>query len=271
MTTINANTKIGTIINGNKEALEAIIRISPRFEKLRNPILRKFIANRTSIAAASKIGGCSVEDFFKALEPLGIAIDRSVKLPEEKKGKVPEWINTISDKDIFDLDVRPVIEGGKDPLNIIMQKVKTIQPGQVLKIINSFEPTPLIQLLGKKGFETFVDEKPAGQFNTYFLRRMKPVNGGDVEVKVMRKADDWEHWLGHFENKLQEIDVRDLEMPKPMHMILDSIETLPQEEALFVYHKRVPVFLLPELDTRGFEYRIKDYGGGDVRMLIFRK
>ncbi|WP_462239030.1 DUF1858 domain-containing protein [Ferruginibacter sp.] len=62
--TINANTKISSLLKYNADALEAIVSISPKFTKLRNPILRKVIAARTSIAMASKFGGCSVDDFL---------------------------------------------------------------------------------------------------------------------------------------------------------------------------------------------------------------
>ena len=79
MITINANTLIAEIIKGNPNALEAIVSISPKFTKLRNPILRKVIAGRTSIAMASKLGGCKIDDFFRILQPLGFGVDGSVE------------------------------------------------------------------------------------------------------------------------------------------------------------------------------------------------
>jgi hypothetical protein len=66
------------------------------------------------------------------------------------------------------------------------------------------------------------------------------------------------------------VDVRHLEMPQPMITILDNLDHLPNETALYVYHKRIPVFLLPELAQRGFEYRIKEIQDGEVHLLIFR-
>jgi len=39
---------------------------------------------------------------------------------------------------------------------------------------------------------------------------------------------------------------------------------------LFVYHKRIPVFLLPELRERNFDYRIKEIAPNEVRLLIFK-
>ena len=67
MLTINANTKIGALLKESPDALEAIISISPKFNKLRNPFLRKVMASRATINMASKVGGCSVNDFFEKL------------------------------------------------------------------------------------------------------------------------------------------------------------------------------------------------------------
>ncbi len=141
--TINANTKIAPILKQNPKALDAIVSISTKFEKLRNPILRKVMAGRTTLTAASKLGGCTVDDFFAKLEPLGFEIDRNTKAVEEAKKPVPDFITSLK----------------KDHLQ-------------------------------------------AGT-------------------------------------------------------------------ALFVYHKRIPVFLLPELAQRGLDYRIKEIKDGEVHLLIF--
>ena len=70
---------------------------------------------------------------------------------------------------------------------------------------------------------------------------------------------------------MQTIDVRQLEMPGPMMAILDEINKLPADNALYVYHKRIPVFLLPELKEKKFDYRIKEISDGEVRLLIFKE
>ena len=72
---INERTKIAQLLKHHPDALETIVSIAPDFKKLRNPILRKLMAGRTTIAMASKIGGCKPEDFFKALAPLGFEAD----------------------------------------------------------------------------------------------------------------------------------------------------------------------------------------------------
>jgi hypothetical protein len=59
-------------------------------------------------------------------------------------------------------------------------------------------------------------------------------------------------------------------MPLPMHTILEALETLPLGKALFVYHKRIPVFLLPELEQQGFNYRIQEISDAEVHLLIYK-
>lgn len=266
--TINANTKIAKILKQNPEALEAIISINPKFEKLRNPLLRKLMAARTSIGMASKIGGLDVERFFEKLKPLGFEIDRETA-PEANKErpKLPAFFNSIKPEQIRDFDVRPLINEGKDPLTLIVDKVKSVPKGGVLKIINSFEPTPLIALLKKQGFESFVDNIDEQEVDTYFYK----TNDAAVEInKQENNSEGWDELIKKFTDKMETVDVRQLEMPQPMMTILESIEKLPDDTALFVYHKRIPVFLLPELRERKFDYRIKEEAPNEVRLLIFK-
>lgn len=274
---INANTKIAVLLKQHPEALEAIVRISSKFNKLRNPLLRKVIAGRTSISMASKIGGCSPEDFFNALEPLGFEADRTVAARNEIIDEaMPPYLQQTAPEQMRELDVRAIIESGKDPLNDILKSVNNLQPGEVLNIINSFEPTPLRQLLGKQGFESYASMKEPGLIYTYFYLKANP----DKTITATQPAAgtaattvepaDWEQVLNRFQDRLNTIDVRELPMPQPMHAILEALETLPPQKALLVHHKRIPVFLLPELEERKLSYRIKEMDADRVELLIYR-
>lgn len=269
--TINANTKIASLLKHNPDALEAIVSISPKFVKLRNPLLRKVLAGRASITMASKLGGCSVDAFFNKLEPLGFEIDKAVVATDDTndaKKPAPQFVKNIAADKIIELDVRPVIETGKDPLHIIMQKVKELEIGYVLKIMNSFEPTPLMQLLAKQGFESYAEVISDELVNTYFYKKTdKPLV---IETDESAWAEGWEETLSRFNGDFETVDVRELPMPLPMHTILEALENLPKDKALFVYHKRIPVFLLPELEERKFSFRIKEISDGEVHLLIYK-
>ncbi|HEY0679845.1 MAG TPA: DUF2249 domain-containing protein [Chitinophagaceae bacterium] len=267
--TINANTKIAALLKHNPVALEAIISLSSRFEKLRNPLLRKLMAGRTSIAMASKIGGCSVKDFYQKLKPLGFEADEEItdEIVQEQNN-LPDFVKNITPSQLVELDVRPIIEHGNDPLNLILQKVRSVKPQQVLKLINSFEPTPLVLLLEKQGFESYAEHINSDLVFTYFYKRNNsPAN---EPVQVAGNSETWDEVASRFGSNLVTIDVRQLEMPLPMITILDALSTLPEGHALFVYHKRIPLFLIPELADRKFNYRVREISDSEVHLLIYK-
>ena len=259
---INAHTRIGQILKMNPDALEAIVSISPVFEKLRNPFLRKIMAARTTLHMASKAGGCAISDFYSKLEPLGFKIDAAAEKREEQQPG--SFILSIPKDKLKELDVRHQLESGADPLPEIMRAVNELPQGSTLKIINTFEPTPLILLLGKRGFESHVMHIRHDLVETYFHKAITT-----EDTVVDQHANDFDFQLAALKGSLHSIDVRHLTMPQPMITILDTLSKMKNEEALFVQHKRIPVFLLPELKERGFQYRIKK-GIDEVQMLIFR-
>ncbi|WP_343691288.1 DUF2249 domain-containing protein [Chitinophaga sp.] len=263
---IHQHTKIAAILKHNPASLEAIVSISPQFEKLRNPVLRKLLAGRATLAMASKIGGCSMEDFYTRLAPLGFTKGAETTAAETKElQELPALIKSLSDEQLVVLDVRPVIAAGEDPLSLILQKIKTLQSGQVLKIVNTFEPTPLMLLLKKQGFGAYAVQLDDQLVETWFYRL------ADTVVTNQRvQTGSWDEMLARYKDNLQTIDVRGLEMPLPMHTILAALDDLPEGKALFVYHKRIPVFLLPELALRHLDYRVKEVANDEVHLLILR-
>src|SRR6476661_7665520 len=141
--------------------------------------------------------------------PVSLEIDRSIAHTMEEK-KVPEFMSCLGSRQLKELDVRPVLASGEDPLNIIMSKIKTIEPGGVLKVINSFEPTPLILLLEKKGFETYVENISTDHINTYFLRKGK--SPGTLASNTQNTIHDWDDVAKKYDTRISQIDVRQMEM-----------------------------------------------------------
>lgn len=268
---INSKTTIGKIINYNKAALDAIVGISHKFEKLRNPVLRKLIAGRTTIEMASKLGNCTEDDFYRVLIPLGFEIEKLEMKNIEKNAQnnVPEFVNSISKDKIIDFDVRAILASGADPLKQIIEKTKMVKKGEVLKIINTFEPLPLITLLGKKGFEVYSDVQNENYSETWFYKKTDNlIDNTNIET---HSSDDWDRVLKLFEGNLINLDVRKLEMPMPMITILETLETLEPEKALYVFHKKLPIFLIPELKEKGYDFRTKQISEHELHLLIFKK
>lgn len=262
---INSSTTIAALLKHHPDALEAIVRLSPKFGKLRNPLLRKLLAGRTTIAMAGKIGGCAVTDFFAELKPLGFEAEGNLEEETEVRKLPPKWLQHSREQEMIIMDVRPLLNAGKDPLKPVFQALNQLSEGHVLKIINSFEPSPLIALVEKKGYLSYVEAEDSATVFTYFYKASNTDALGLEEVEE-------EGWEEEFDKARQivEIDVRHLPMPQPMIAILEALEGISLGQALHVQHKKVPVFLLQELRERGFEYRMKEIADHDVQLLIFK-
>ncbi|MFA5573668.1 MAG: DUF2249 domain-containing protein [Brumimicrobium sp.] len=271
---INSKTKIAKIIKENPDAIQAIVKLSPDFKRLLNPVLRRLVAGRTSISMAAKMGKVTVEDFFNALEPLGFEIDRE-KTDEEteiENKPLPQFLASRSTAQIIEFDVRQMIADGGDPLKQIQLKVRKLNAGEALLIITDFDPVPLVKLLGNQGFECHQEFVDADTIKTYFYNPQQK-EGEQQAIQVegnISSSDDFDTIVKSFEGKMQEIDVRHLEMPGPMMTILETLEDLPDDKALYVNHKKVPVFLLSELKDSGYDYRIKEVQEGETYLIIFK-
>ncbi len=274
---ISAKTKISTLIKENAKVIDAIAEINPNFRKLKNPVLRRVLAPRVTIETASKIGGVSIDIFFDKIQHLGFESDISftskstTNFDKEINKKINNMFDLQNDK-ITVLDVREGLANGIDPFGEIMAAVKNFTDNEVLKIINTFEPAPIINVLKQKGFIAKVEHISEKEIHTY-LKKVKTDNSNEINQKAKEEAktDDIDSVFASFKEKFKEIDVRDLEMPQPMVKILEELDSLPDDHCLYVHHKKVPQFLLPQLDERNYVYLSKEIDMDNTKMLIFKK
>ena len=264
---ITKDTKISKIIEINDKAIDAIASVNRNFKKLNNPILRKLFASRVSIKDAAKIGGTSINELLRRLESIGCSVeyieDENVENKESKK--------IIMDKEnLITLDVRPILEQGVDPFEAIDDSLKTMTKNETLLIINSFEPVPLINKMKKAGYLCEVERIDDKTIYTY-LSKTDEVHTEKNENLNSKAEISFEELKEKFKENLIEKDVRDLEMPMPMVTILETIEELKSGEALFVHHKRLPQYLLPELETRGWSYSKKEIDENNMKFIIYKK
>ncbi len=133
---------------------------------------------------------------------------------------------------VTELDVRPVIADGGEPFRMIMDAVEGLPPGAVLRIRSPFDPRPLHRVLGGLGFSS----SP---------RELAP--------------DDWQtdYWRPEVPDPLV-LDVRGLAPPEPLERTLATLAELADDRRLLQINDRVPAFLLPLLDERGYRYRIDE-------------
>jgi len=142
------------------------------------------------------------------------------------------------------LDVREGLRRGEEPFARIMTAVKALAPDHVLVLRAPFEPVPLYEVLGKRGF-------------AHWTERHAP--------------DDWSVCFYREAGRRTVLDVRALEPPQPMVRVLEAVERLGPGDELEVRHERRPVFLYPQLDERGYVHETDEPEPGLVRIRIRRR
>lgn len=268
--TIDPHTKISTLIHENAASVDAIASLAKPLQKLKNPLLRRIMASRVTIAEAASIGGCTVDDFKRVLEPLGFVFTAGTDHNQAATATRPAWLSEITP--CTKLDVRKTIEGGYDPLKEISQSYHQLPSGHILCIINTFIPYPLIKLLTNKGAQTFVDSIDDQEYHTYFLK------GGEVAAREASSKistlglGEFQALLDTYDPKdIIRLDVRHLPMPQPMETILATLPLLRSDNVLHVNHKRVPLHFLEEMEEYDYVVQLCEVSEGDVRLLIYRK
>ena len=130
----------------------------------------------------------------------------------------------------IELDVRPVLASGGEPYSVIMEAVDRLAPHETLVLRSPFDPTPLHRVLAGLGFSRTTRERGRDDWETEYRRV-------DQEGPLV-------------------LDVRGLRPPEPLERTLEALEDMPAGRSLLQLNDRVPAFLLPLLDERGYRYRI---------------
>ncbi len=262
---ITKDTKISNIIKENKNAIDVIATINKSFRKLKNPFLRKLFAPRVSVKDAAKIGRTTGNEILKKLEEIGFEVEYNKKTDNKNNIK----INKMKYKKVITLDVRPILNLGTDPYHAIMSSLRTMKNEETLLIINSFEPVPLLNKLQKKGYIYEVKRLEENVVHTYLTQgKVIPKKDKNKVNEVVKLS--FEELEIKFKGKMNELDVRPLEMPLPMVTILQEVEKISDDEALYVHHKKLPQYLLPELETRNFIYASKEIDDGNIKFIIYK-
>jgi uncharacterized protein (DUF2249 family) len=143
-----------------------------------------------------------------------------------------------------DVDVRPILRAGGEPFAEIMSALERLVPGQGLRLLATFKPVPLFAVMEKKGFASAARPLDDGEWEVLFTP--KPVEPETADAAI-GPFDD-EAWP----QPSLTVDARDLAPPEPMVQILAAAERLQPGATLSAQLHREPVFLFPQLETRGY-------------------
>ncbi len=176
MMLIKAETKLGDIFEEHPELKETLQDMSPKFSKLDNKMVYNTVGKFARIKDIAKMGGFSTCEVLHTLnkvigkeEELAASfpecIDAEILVEVEKDDK-PEW---LVDRESF--PEMNVIGSEEDPLADIMKKAQNIKVGEGFKLVQIFEPIPLINMLNSLNFDHYTEQINDFKYEIYFYNK----------------------------------------------------------------------------------------------------
>lgn len=168
---ITPDTKVAELLKHYPQLEEILIKFSPAFAALKNPVLRRTVAKVTSLQQAAKVGNANIVEMINALrKEMGQPILEGNFNSESKERDILFSEKAPETSVIYTLDVRPIIKAGDHPKDTILIQAEKLQSGECLKLITPFPPTPLIDLLKKKGYRITMLTPQDGIVKTFVER-----------------------------------------------------------------------------------------------------
>lgn len=168
---ITPKTKIGELLDAYPQLEETLIRLSPEFSKLKNPILRKTIAKIATLQQAAAMGKINITVLINTLrKDAGLSATESSNTSDEhKNNEIPAWIDETKITIVF--NATPAIIAGEHPMPEIMSKAGTLKENEIMEFHTPFYPAPLIDILKSKGFQVFGLEINASLYKNYVRKK----------------------------------------------------------------------------------------------------
>jgi len=160
-------TKIYDLLKEYPFLEDELIKINPKFKKLKNPVLKRTVARVASIKQAAIVGGMDALELLNKIRELVGQEPIDMDIEDDKTQEAPLWI-TNEPKVI--IDANELLDKEQNPLAASNKALKELKSGEVLLIKSDFMPQPLIDEFKKKGYEVFSKEVSKDNFLTYILK-----------------------------------------------------------------------------------------------------
>jgi hypothetical protein len=152
---ISPKTKVGELLDIYPQLESVLMEMSPAFEKLKNPILRKTVARVATLQQIAVVGGLSVDTIVNRLrEEVGQeTMEEENSTSEYLSNICPEW---FAEKAIVKrFDASALINSGGSPMNEILHQANELGPGEIFELKTPFLPAPILDILTGKNFRVW--------------------------------------------------------------------------------------------------------------------
>jgi len=255
---ILAKTKIKDALDEHPELKDVLKNLSPKFNRLDNPIIFKMVSKWASFSDVARIGGLSICEILHALnKAIGTEAELAKHAPDcikEKaafvsKGEKPDWAEKAQQTVLMDVRNRDDFF-----LPEVLSAIGRLDKDQVLLVINSFYPAPLVNMMDEKGNEFYYEEISPSEYRLY--------------IRGMEKKVD-ENWL----DKKDDFEIVDVRRWKedPFSELIKLANETPQGEGFRLIQRFVPTPLINMIEPLGYETHVEQKGMFEHHIYFYRK
>ncbi len=296
---IRPDEKLFRLVERDPSLADVLAEAVPGLDKLRRAGVGRILGRVMTVERAARMAGLEPEELIRRLEraeatrsetgavaaaPASHAGNERAHAPAQARGEamadeapaaLPAALGAVPPELVIDVDVRETLRAGGEPFAEIMAARRRLPPGGVLRLRAIFEPVPLYFVLGGQGFDHWTEQLAEDDWRVWFFpasagdtaRAEASLTPGDVAAAGAGAAAP----ASAPEDDVVVLDVRGLEPPEPMVRTLAALEELAPGRTLVQLNVRVPRFLLPMLEDRGYSYEVREQGPTLVRTFIRRR
>lgn len=297
---VRASDKVSDVLARDDRLVDVFASQSPHFAKLRSPGMRRVMARLVTVEQAARICGAEPDALVRELNrALGLrggesegasaqgivaqadaqSASHAPTLPHDQNectpaSRVGAPVPPVSkpwnpSARITELDVREDLLRGREPFSRIMAAVGALGDDEVFALRTTFEPVPLFTVMQKRGYDHLAERLAADDWRLWFYRTTAERTDGEDGICDTPPTAPHVPATSSSASEIV-LDVRGMEPPEPMQHTLEALTTLPDGVVLIQVNVRVPHFLLPILEERGFGYEIHEPSPERVVVRIWR-
>ena len=159
---ITSRSKLLDVLKAYPELEEQIIAIAPPFKNLRNPILRRTVAQLATLEQVAQIGQVDVSELVAGLRraaglPELQTASTAAFVPPPRAADDPEWVEGAP---AHVVDGTALLRDGFVPVQRVNELLGALPAGAFILLTTDFKPTPIIDAMEKAGRRVYHKAQP---------------------------------------------------------------------------------------------------------------
>lgn len=164
---ITPKTRVAELLEAYPELEPVLMELSPAFNKLKNPVLRKTVAKVATLQQAASLGNIPVTEVINTLRTeVGQQLFEGETSGNDINYEKPGWFDPGKVSVTF--DASPLIDSGQNPMQEVLAHLEKTNAGEIFLLTTPFVPAPIIELINKRGYAHYCMATDQEQCSTYF-------------------------------------------------------------------------------------------------------